>query len=117
MRKPITILLLLIHSFNIVGYRLVSCISDSIADDKIQLKVDRKLFDDSELISIKVPFTLPYFSNSPAFESISGNIEVKGVSYEYVKRRFYNDSLEVLCLPNLHQTAINQKKAALAKEN
>jgi hypothetical protein len=32
---------------------------------------------------------------------VNGQIDIGGVRYQYVKRRIYGDSLEVLCLPNM----------------
>ena len=64
-------------------------------------QLDNNDYDESQLISIKVPITyLPYYNNSKTFERIDGQIEIHGTPYKYVKRRIYNDSLELLCIPN-----------------
>jgi hypothetical protein len=34
------------------------------------------------------------------FERTDGRIEIAGVEYSYVKRRIFNDSLEIMCIPN-----------------
>ncbi|MFN2440043.1 MAG: hypothetical protein ABR503_12645 [Chitinophagaceae bacterium] len=70
----------------------------------LTLQLDNEEYDETDLISIKTPLNLPYYSNSPTYERAYGSIEIGGVEYEYVKRRVYNDSLELLCLPNkVHQ--------------
>jgi hypothetical protein len=102
MYKKITaILLLSLFLFNWIGYRLLTSYLEVQADAKLQTQLDENSFDDSQLISVKTPVThLSYFNNSPLYEIASGKIEIGGVLYHYVKRRIYNDSLEVLCIPN-----------------
>jgi hypothetical protein len=63
--------------------------------------LDDNRYDESQLITVKVPITsLPYYNNSRSFERTDGQIEIAGVEYNYVKRRIYKDSLELLCIPN-----------------
>ena len=52
------------------------------------------------MIEIKIPLHLPYQLNWNSFERFDGEIDVDGVHYKYVKRKIYNDSLVLLCLPN-----------------
>lgn len=70
---------------------------------KIQLeaRLDVDDYDESQLISIKVPAThLSYYNTSPEFERVNGSVNLDGVEYKYVKRRLYNDTLEWLCIPD-----------------
>jgi hypothetical protein len=79
---------------------LLSSLLDK-ADRELETRLDENRYDESQLISIKVPVThLSYYNTSDQFERVDGNIEVGGVQYKYVKRRIFNDSLEVLCIPN-----------------
>jgi hypothetical protein len=85
----------------------------------IEQKLERKQYADSELISIKTALNLPYYSSSPDFERAYGSLNVNGIDYEYVKKRVYRDTLELLCIPNHNksklQTAANElTKIALA---
>lgn len=71
------------------------------AEAQLQTQLDDNNYQETELVSIKVPIThLSYYQNTSTFESINGKIEVGGIQYRYVKRRIYNDSLEVLCIPD-----------------
>jgi len=64
-------------------------------------ELDRQQYNESQLISIKVPATrLSYYNSNTQFERVDGQIEINGVVCQYVKRRLYNDSLELLCIPN-----------------
>jgi hypothetical protein len=81
----------------------------------MEQKVDRRDYSDDELLSIKTALNLPYYSSSPAFERTYGSVTVEGVVYEYVKKRVYKDTLELLCLPNSAKTALQDVKNKLAK--
>lgn len=64
-------------------------------------QLDANRFDQSRLISIKAPVVnLPYYTNSAEWNRVDGSITIAGVEYNYVKLRIYNDSLELLCIPN-----------------
>ena len=113
MRSIASIFILAILLFNWFGYRLVISVMETRADQQLEAQFDENKYDESQLISIKIPVRyLPYFSNSSSFERVDGQIEIKGVQYKYVKRRIFNDSLEMLCIPNhmamVLQTAKNE---------
>jgi hypothetical protein len=101
MRSIASIFILTILLFNWFGYRVMISVMETRADQQLEAQFDENKYDESQLISIKIPVRyLPYFSNSTSFERVDGQIEIKGVKYKYVKRRIYNDSLEMLCIPN-----------------
>jgi hypothetical protein len=66
----------------------------------LEQKLDNDDYDETQLIEIKVPIDLPYQTNWKEFERFDGEIEVEGIHYKYVKRKVFNDSLVLLCLPN-----------------
>jgi hypothetical protein len=94
------ILLLGILGFNWCGYQLLSAYLEDRADRQLEARLDDNRYDDTQLFSIKVASHLSYSSPSLKFERIDGQIEVGGVLYKYVKRRLYNDSVELLCIPD-----------------
>lgn len=107
--KTVTAILLIgILLFNWFGYRLLTFyVEEKASSDLADQFIDNK-YDETQLVSLKVPVTyLSYYQNSKEFESIDGKIEIGGIQYKYVKRRIYNDSLEVLCVPD--QMAIRLK--------
>jgi len=76
----------------------------------LRSQLDDNKYDESKLISVKVPAThLSYYNNSEQFERVDGQIEIGGLQYSFVKRRLYNDSIEMLCIPN--PGAMHFKKA------
>ena len=101
MRKLAAILLWGILLFNWVGYRLLNDYLQEASQRKIEVRLDQRLYDESQLFSIKVPVThISYYNNSTVFERVNGQIEINGLPYQYVQRRIYNDTLELRCILN-----------------
>jgi hypothetical protein len=115
MKRLSAILLLGIFSFNLFGYRIIAIFLENQENRKMELAIDKNDYSDSELMAIRVPTNLPYYTNSPTFQRIDGEIEVQGVFYKYVKCRIYNDSLELLCIPNTGKTKIQEAKADFSR--
>lgn len=110
MKKIAAILLLAIFVFNLFGYRLFVSYMVNATDNSLQANLDNSLYSDEELISIKTPVNLPYYNNQSSFSPAYGEIEMNGTLYKYVKSRIYNDSLEMLCIPNTaKQQLLNAK--------
>jgi hypothetical protein len=101
LKKILSILLAGLFLFNCFGYRLVISYFEDKANQQLENQLDNENYDEAQLVSLKVPVTyLPYYNNSKAFERVDGQIEIHGTLFKYVKRRIYNDSLELLCIPN-----------------
>lgn len=111
MKRLSAILLLSIFSFNLFGYRIVASFLENQENRKMELAIEDNNYSDQELRAIRVPANLPYYTNSPTFQRIDGEIEVNGVFYKYVKCRIYNDSLELLCIPHTGKTKIQAARA------
>ncbi len=101
MKKAAAILLLAIFTFNIFGYRLLYTYLSDNADTTLETVLDEEQYDEADLISIKEPTNMPYYTNSKNFQRINGEVKSNGIIYKYVKYRIYNDSLEMLCIPNV----------------
>ena len=101
MKKIASIFLLGILLFNWFGYRLVIGYWQERTQSDLEARLDVDDYDESQLITVKIPVThLSYYNTSPAFERVNGSVDIGGVQYKYVKRRLYNDSLELVCLPD-----------------
>jgi len=107
LKKIAAILLIGVLFFNWYGYQLLSSYWQQLADRRMEAALDNHEFNDSELLSIKVPIrTLSYYNSSLDFERVDGQIIIGHMSYKYVKRRILKDSLELLCIPNLWATRL-----------
>jgi hypothetical protein len=110
LKKISSILLLSILLFNWLGYQLLTSLLEDNANRRLETALDNNEYNESDLISIKIPISyLPYYNNSASFERIDGQVEIQGLEYKYVKRRIYKDSLELLCIPN--PSVMNLKEA------
>jgi hypothetical protein len=85
------------------------------ADTRLERALDKNSYNDAQLITIKQPTNLPYYQNSKDFKRLEGEIIMNGVIYRYVKCRIYNDSLEMLCIPNLSKMSIEKSRDEFAK--
>jgi hypothetical protein len=113
LKKTGAILFFSILLFNWIGYRLVIAFVEDQHTRLMAIKVEQADYDESELISVKTYYPLPYLTSSPDFERWDGEVNVNGIVYKYVKRRFVNDSIEFLCLPDHQLTQLKADKEKL----
>lgn len=86
------------------------------ANQELEARLDTRQYDQADLILIKTPLHLPYYSSS-SFERVSGEMTIKGVVYKYVERRVYNDTLELLCIKDAQGTGLQQAKDEFYKQS
>ena len=116
MKKLSAILLLFVFLFSQAGYALLFQYFIEDADNKIEDSISRNVYNDDDLIEVKVALNMPYLLSSRSFVRVEGEIELNGVHYNYVKRKVSGDTLYLLCLPNLLKTQLADAKTALAKD-
>lgn len=80
-------------------------------------RLDSEQYSDADLVSIKTPLQLPYYTASTEYERVHGSIDIDGVTYEYVKRRVHNDTLELLCLPNRDRMHLESAETEFFKQS
>jgi hypothetical protein len=100
LRKIAAILLICLLLFNWYGYRFVTNYLQKKADNQLEARLDVNDYDESQLTEIKVPLNMPYQYNSSNFERHSGEIEINGKIYAYVKRKVEDGYLVLKCIPN-----------------
>jgi len=76
------------------------------SDKELALRADKNQYNDDELTEIKMPLNLPYMTGSPGYERVDGAVTINGIYYNYVKRKVYNDTLYLMCLPNKDKTKL-----------
>jgi hypothetical protein len=116
LKKVIAILLLAVYLFNLAGYSLVFHYFIEQSEQNFAQQLDENNYKDAELVEISIPFNLPYTQNNSCFERLDGSVELNGVLYNYVKRRIYNDTLYIMCLPNQHKTQFIKERSRYAGE-
>jgi hypothetical protein len=115
LKRLTAISLILIIVFNFYGYRLVITCMQSNSEAYLEKQMDENRYDEQELVSIKTKLNLPYYTSSAQYERAYGAISINGIEYQYVKRRVYNDTLELLCLPNQVKTKLQSVNNELTR--
>jgi hypothetical protein len=100
LRKIAAILLICLLLFNWYGYRFVINYLQKKADTQLEARLDVNDYDESQLIEIKVALSMPYQNSWSNFERHSGEIELGGKIYAYVKRKIEDGYLILKCIPN-----------------
>jgi hypothetical protein len=78
-----------------------------------QLDLDN--YNEEEAITIKVPISIPYATDSRDFERVTGEFEHHGEFYRLVKQRLTRDTLHIVCVKDQHSTRIHQALASYVK--
>jgi hypothetical protein len=97
-------------SFNFVGYRLWYAYMQNRSDRLLEASLDKEEYDPNDLITIKVPLSLPYVTDWADFQRANGEIEIGGRVYKFVKRKIFQGQLILLCLPDDRTTNLKTAK-------
>jgi hypothetical protein len=110
-KRIAAILLLCLLVFNWVGYQVYTAILQHSADKTLIADLDHNNYADKDLISIKIPAVhISSYANSTEFVRVDGKVQIGGVQFNFVKRRYLGDSIELLCIPNQKATRLQSAK-------
>ena len=114
MKKLLSIILLFLFLLNVLGYYGVFV--------GLQVKTTQQMrqdFDDENYlhqeITLKVPLTVPYSTDSREFRRVDGEFEHQGEVYRLVKQRLQSDTLYIVCVKDNTSKRINQALADYVK--
>ena len=110
MKKFSAIFLIALFLFNLFGYRILFNYEQQQSDVRLEASLDKQEYNDADLVTIKVPLSLPYVNNQQNFERVDGEITVNGKILKYVKRKITDGNLILLCLPNDNKMRIESAK-------
>ena len=69
--------------FNWYGYQLLSAYWEQRSNSKLEARLDHNEYDESQLVSIKIPGTnLSYYNSSTTVGRVDGAVDVDGVQYK-----------------------------------
>lgn len=108
MKKTTAIVLLILFLFNIVGYKALFLYLSQKADHHIEALIKDASDQDKRFITFKIPLNLPYLPDGNNFESLEGELNVKGTIYKLVKKKISKDTLIVLCIDHKEKTRIEK---------
>ena len=110
MKKLAAISLLLLLLFNFIGYRFLINALQSKAEKQLVAKLDNNEYNDDDLVTITVPLSMPYLTDSKNFERKDGEITLNGKIYHYVKQKIYQGNLILKCLPDEQKMHLQNAK-------
>lgn len=115
MKQAAAFFLIVLFSFNLVGYRFLFDCMQTYAASQTAALVDSRDYDDAQLKEIKVPINMPYQSNWSSYERFSGQVKIDGHVYQYVKRKVANDTLYLLCIPDVKSQKVEMARVEFFK--
>jgi hypothetical protein len=115
LKKALSILIISVLLFNLAGYQLVFYFAGEQADKVLQTQLDNEAYNENELVVMKMPMSVPYYSGTNGFEYTRGEVAVNGIIYRYVKKRVVNDTIEMYCIPHENKMEILNARDMFAK--
>lgn len=115
MRKLISIVFITLFLLNVLGYYGLFVGLQYEYSLKMNKQLDSDTYNEHEAITIKVPITIPYATDSRDFERVTGEFEYQGELYRLVKQRLTRDTLHIVCVKDQQSTRIHQALASYVK--
>jgi hypothetical protein len=116
LRKLTAIALIFLLFFNWYGYRLAIAMFETEIDAALQLRLEQQAYNENDLVELRIPINLPYYSDWNEFESFEGETTINGQHYRYVKRKLSGGELILLCLPNKPKDQLKKAGQEYAKQ-
>ena len=115
LRKPFSILFALLLLLNVMGYYGVFLGLQYKNDKEMIQRFDSEQYSDSEIVTIKIPISIPYAMDSKDFERVDGKFEHKGEFYRLVKQKLSQDTLYVACVKDHENKRIDDAMTNFVK--
>jgi len=107
--------MLVLFLLNVLGYYGVFMGLQFVNEKEMKALFDDDNFLPEEEITIKVPITIPYASDSRGFTRVDGEFEHEGEVYRMVKQRYISDTLQIVCVKDNTSKEIRQALADYVK--
>lgn len=115
-KKLIAILLLNVHLFNLGGYNLVFKYLIHQSEVQIVKQIYENKVDSTKLVEIKLPVNLPNIHNWSDYVVDHGQLQLKGVYYNYLRYKVTRDTMSFICIANSVKTRLVTANLIIAKE-
>jgi len=97
LKKVISIVLLFTFFFNVAGYYFGYLVLRYRAGLQLTHYLDEGDYS-SEALTLKIPLTVPYYSDSQDYERVDGAFEHNGEFFKLVKQKLERDTLYIVCI-------------------
>lgn len=115
MKKIVAILLLSVYFLSLGGYQAIFKYFIHESDVRIVKQMYDNKFNTKKLIEIKVPVNMPTIQDWSEYEQISGQIQLNGGYYNYIRMKMTKDTMYLVCLPNKIKAELVKANVIIAK--
>jgi hypothetical protein len=107
-KRGFTIFLLVLFLLNVLGYYGVFVGLQFKNSREMQSRFDNEDYARTQEITVKVPLTVPYATDSREYTRVDGEFEHQGEVYRMVKQRLQSDTLYIVCVKDNTSKDIKQ---------
>jgi hypothetical protein len=115
-KRIIAILLLNVHLFNLGGYQFVFQYFIHQSEVQIVKEIYENKIDATKLVEIKIPVHLPGIQKWNNYVRDNGQLQLKGVYYNYLRYKMSPDTMSFICIANSVKTRLVSANLIIAKE-
>lgn len=108
MKKLFAITLLVLFVFQFVGYYFIYVGLRYQAKSELMARLDTRDYSSEETVTLKIPFTLPYWADSRGYERVNGEFQYQGQFYHLVEQKLEKDTLYVVCIKNASESRLHE---------
>ncbi len=108
MRKLTSIALIALLLFNVLGYYGFFLGLEYQNRQALIHSFNTDNYEQLEQITIKVPLSVPYATDTQDYQRVDGEFEHQGEFYQMVKQRLSQDTLYIVCVKDSQSKRINQ---------
>ena len=108
--------MLVVHLFNVGGYLVLNQYLVQQSNKFVTEQISKGKYDINNLMEIKVKQHLPQIQDWKSYARVSGQIQLNGVAYNYVRLKMTRDTLFVQCIPNYETTKLLNENVICAKQ-
>ena len=96
----------LIFLFNVGGYYFGYLVLRFRAQVELTKHLDKGDYSESQSITVKIPLSVPYYSDGKGYERVNGGFEHRGEFFKLVKQKLENDTLYVVCIRDVKEKSL-----------
>jgi hypothetical protein len=108
MRRLIALFLLFLFLLNVMGYYGIFIGLQWQNGRALNERLDSDDYEEFETVTYKIPFILPYGTDSRGFERVEGSFQYNGETYRLVKQKFYRDTLYIVVIKDEKSQRISE---------
>jgi len=108
LKKAFSITLLALFLFQFVGYYFVYIGLRYRAQSEMLVRLDAGNYSKEETVTLKIPFTLPYWMDSREYERVNGEFQYQGEFYQLVEQKLEKDTLYVICIRDVREKKLHE---------